>query len=152
MQQTNRSVDLMIALGTGFTTVLALPAAASEPGGVAAALVTEASYRHYLYDELYTHAGHDRHFGPEHDLARDNIAAIMTDLGLDVTLEPFDYLGETFYNVVGEKLGNKVLEVAALTKRFGDRTVIRDLSSSCRPARSSASSARTARARRRCSD
>ena len=105
MQRSKRSTRLGIALGLGFITATTIPAVASEMGAIAAALVTEAGYRQYLHDELYTHTGHDRHFGPEHDLARDNIAVIMTGLGLDVTLEPFDYQGETYYNVVGTKLG-----------------------------------------------
>ena len=43
---------------------------ASDEGEVAAALVSESSYRHYLDDMLYTHYGDDRWLGPEHDLAR----------------------------------------------------------------------------------
>ncbi|MBU0616571.1 MAG: M28 family peptidase, partial [Planctomycetes bacterium] len=54
---------------------------------------------------LYTHVGDDRGFGPEHDLARDNIASEFETYGLVVTLEPFSYWGTTYYNVVGTKLG-----------------------------------------------
>jgi hypothetical protein len=74
-------------------------------GAVAAALVQLDSYRDVHQNELYTHDGDDRWFGPEHDLARANIAAIMTGHGLSVTLEPFVYNNETYFNVVGTKLG-----------------------------------------------
>ena len=53
---------------------------------------------------------------------------------------------------VAERLGNEVIEFENVSKSFGDRLLIDDLSASrCRPARSSASSARTAPASRRCS-
>lgn len=58
-------------------------------------------YEHLVQDVLYTHLGDDRGFGPEHDLARDAIAAELTDVGLDVALEPFVWQGETWHNVVG---------------------------------------------------
>lgn len=86
--------------------VQASPAFASVPGDVAAARVSEASYRHFLDDMLYTHDGDNRGpYGPEHDLARDNIAMLMSHFGLDVTLEPFDWEGNTYYNVAGTKTG-----------------------------------------------
>lgn len=79
---------------------------ASEMGAVAAAQVELESYRDYLDNQLFTHDGDDRSlYGPEHDPAQANIAAIMTGFGLTVTLEPFDYGGNTYYNVVGTKLG-----------------------------------------------
>ena len=80
-----------------------MPAAfASLPGEVAAAMVSESNYRHYLDDMLYAHDGHDRSLGGlEHDLARDNIAMLMSSFGLDVALDPFELNGETLCNVVG---------------------------------------------------
>ncbi len=78
---------------------------ASEAGAVGAALVELESYRHYLEDELYTQDGDDRWYGPEHDPARDNILALMSSLGLVAQLEPFEWSGGTYYNVVGTKLG-----------------------------------------------
>ena len=53
---------------------------------------------------------------------------------------------------VAERLGNEVIEFKGVSKGYGDRLLIDDLSfQDSRPARSSASSARTAPARRRCS-
>jgi len=86
--------------------MLAVAAMASPEGEIAAAQVSKAMYRHYLDDMLYTRAGDSRSIlGAEHDLARDNIAMLMESFGLTVTLEPFDYDGDTYYNVVGTKLG-----------------------------------------------
>lgn len=82
-----------------------LPAPASDMARVAAQRVSEDSYRYFLDDMLYTRAGDNRGFGPEHDPAQDNIAALFTSFGLTVTLEPVDYYGATYYNVVGTKLG-----------------------------------------------
>jgi hypothetical protein len=78
---------------------------ASEAGEIAADLVSEESFRHFLDDMLYTHDGDDRQWGPEHDLARDNIEAILAGYGLDVALEPFPYNSDTYYNVVATKWG-----------------------------------------------
>jgi hypothetical protein len=88
-------------------------AGASVGGRVAAAWVREESYRHFLDDTLYTHAGDDRGiWGVEHDLARDNIASLLSSFGLTVTLHPFHCASDDscpadieYYNVVGEKLG-----------------------------------------------
>jgi len=77
---------------------------ASEMGEAAANQVSLASYQVLLDDWLYTHAGDDRGYGPEHDLARNNIAYLFGTYGFTVTLEPFSY-GGTYYNVVAEKLG-----------------------------------------------
>lgn len=65
-----------------------------------AAQVRQASYTHIHQDLLYTHAGDNRGFGAEHDLARDNIADYFTELGLATELDPFTYSGQTYYNVV----------------------------------------------------
>ncbi len=83
----------------------ATPAMASDAARVAAAKVSETSYRHFLDDMLFTHNGDDRGFGPEHDLARDNIATLMESFGLTVSYEAFNYGGGTYFNVVGTKTG-----------------------------------------------
>lgn len=62
---------------------------------------SEATYRHYLDDLLYTHLGDDRGFGPEHDLARDNIYTTFEGFNLDTALDPFLYNDSTDYNVLG---------------------------------------------------
>jgi hypothetical protein len=87
-------------------------AAASDIGHIAADQVTDASYRYFLGDAnftqgiLYTHDGDDRGVGgPQHDLCRDAIADHFETYGLTVTFEPVSYGGNTYYNVVGTKLG-----------------------------------------------
>ncbi len=84
---------------------LTLPTMASEDGQTAAARVSEASYRNFLDNVLYTHPGDNRGFGPEHDLAQAAIVDLFESYGLDVTLEPVPYQGSTYWNVVGTKLG-----------------------------------------------
>jgi hypothetical protein len=78
---------------------------ASDAGMAAAEQVSEASYRDYLDNWLYTHAGDNRGFGAQHDMARDNIEALFTLHGYDVQLHPFVYLSVTYYNVVATKTG-----------------------------------------------
>jgi hypothetical protein len=85
---------------------LAPLAAASEPGMAAADEVSEASYRDFLDNWLFTHAGDNRGFGLEHDLARGNIETLFLIWGLDVALEPFLYGGNTYYNVVATMQGS----------------------------------------------
>ena len=89
----------------GFVLISAYPARASELGQAAADQVSQDSYDEFLDLWLYTHVGDDRGYGPEHDLARDNIVYLLESYGLDVTLEPFSYSSSTYYNVVGTKLG-----------------------------------------------
>jgi len=91
----------------------AVAARGSEAGQKAVSQVSEAAYRYFLGDDqgiegvLYTHDGDNRGVGgPEHDLARDNIAALFQQYGLTVTLEPVQYSGNTYYNVVGTKTGS----------------------------------------------
>ncbi|UCC32787.1 MAG: M28 family peptidase, partial [Phycisphaerales bacterium] len=96
---------VVVFLTAGLALAPALPALASPEGEVAAALVSEESYCHYLDDELYAHEGDNRGFGPEHDLAQANIISLFASFGLTVTLEPFDYYGATYHNVVGTHLG-----------------------------------------------
>ncbi len=85
--------------------VLALPMGAAVADGVSDLVdnVLRSSYQHYLDDELYTHDGDSRgyYYGAEHDLARDNIFAHFEAEGLDTYLDPFEYRGDTYYNVVG---------------------------------------------------
>jgi hypothetical protein len=78
---------------------------ASGPGLAAANQVSQTSYQDFMENWLYTHDGDNRGSGPEHDLARDNIETFFTLYGLDVTLEPFQYGGNTYYNVVGTLRG-----------------------------------------------
>ncbi len=84
---------------------ISVAATATDEGLAAAEEVSQAIYYDLMDNWLYTHIGDDRGFGPEHDLARDNIAFLMESYGLDVALEPFTYFGSTYYNVVGTKLG-----------------------------------------------
>ncbi|MEW6251787.1 MAG: hypothetical protein AB1716_14170, partial [Planctomycetota bacterium] len=82
--------------------VLSPTALASEQGRVAANQVQLESYREFLNTYLYTHAGHSRGpSGAQHDLARDNIKALMESYGLSVVFETFTYNGQTWENVVG---------------------------------------------------
>ena len=62
---------------------------------------------------LYTHAGNDRFFGPEHDLA--NIQLLWTSFGLTTTLHAFTAYGGTYYNVVGELPGTMPNDISALS-------------------------------------
>jgi hypothetical protein len=85
--------------------VTVCPAAASDLGQAAADQVSQDSYIDFMDTWLYTHTGDDRGYGPEHDLARDNIAFLMESYGLTVTLEPFTHSSSTYFNVVGTKIG-----------------------------------------------
>ena len=49
--------------------------------------------------------GDNRGYGPEHDLARENIFAELESYGLSVVLEPFQYNSVTYYNVVATMPG-----------------------------------------------
>ncbi len=69
------------------------------------ARVDQATYRHYLDDLLYTHAGDNRQASPptaDHDAARANIVATFNSFGLSVTLDPF---GSTYQNVIAVQPG-----------------------------------------------
>ncbi|UCE59031.1 MAG: Zn-dependent exopeptidase M28 [Phycisphaerales bacterium] len=93
-------------VGVGLLIAWADPAFASPMGQMAAMHVWQENYRHYLDDMLYAHDGDNRgRFGAEHDLAQANIFSIFAGFGLDVVLEPMDYNGDTYYNVVATKLG-----------------------------------------------
>jgi hypothetical protein len=67
--------------------------------------VSQTTYRNYLDNTLYTHLGDDRGFGPQHDLARDNISSQFGGFGLDTSLQSFSYSGSTYSNVVGVHTG-----------------------------------------------
>ena len=89
-------------------TALVLGAASGALGQSVLSIVDEVSqttYTHYLDDLLYTHLGDDRGFGTEHDLARSNIVLEFDGYGLDTSLHPFDYGGDTYSNVVGVHAG-----------------------------------------------
>lgn len=59
------------------------------------------SYTDYLQNDLYAHDGDARYFGPQHDLARQNIQDRFESFGLQTYLDPFEYSGNEYYNVVG---------------------------------------------------
>ncbi len=67
--------------------------------------VSQSSYTYYMTDMLYTSIGDDRGFGPEHDLARDNIYSHFAGLGLATSYEPFQYGGSTYNNIIGVHTG-----------------------------------------------
>jgi len=78
---------------------------ATEDGDLAASAISAQSYQSFMDGELYAHIGDNRGFGPEHDLARQNIVTLFESYGLTVTLEPVQYSGQTYWNVVGTKPG-----------------------------------------------
>ncbi|MCP4608884.1 MAG: M28 family peptidase [Planctomycetes bacterium] len=60
----------------------------------------------YLLNDLYTHDGDERCFGPQHDLAQQRIRELFESFGLETSLHPFEYSAEIFYyNVVGVHQG-----------------------------------------------
>ena len=63
------------------------------------------SYTDYLQNELYTHDGDERCFGPQHDLAQQRIRELFESFDLETRLHPFEYQGTTCYNVVGVHRG-----------------------------------------------
>lgn len=79
---------------------------ASASGEAIGADVSISTYQHYLEDLLYTFLGDNRGFGPQHDLARDNIELTLQSFGLTVELEPFQYSGNTYHNIVATQLGH----------------------------------------------
>ena len=100
-------------LSTGSTGSPTLPTSSQTARG----LVSVDNYMRLLNDALYTKLGDDRGFGPEHDLARDNIVAELEAAGLDVVLEPFPHAGSTYYNVVATHWGTSD-EVLVLGAHF----------------------------------
>jgi hypothetical protein len=74
-------------------------AGASDVAAVVAQVSVD-SYTDYLQNDLYAHAGEERCFGPQHDLARQNIQDQFEAFGLATSLDPFAY-GVGGSNVVG---------------------------------------------------
>ncbi|MHC4560320.1 MAG: M28 family metallopeptidase, partial [Planctomycetota bacterium] len=68
--------------------------------------VSTESYMNYLLNDLYTHDGDERCFGPQHDLAQQRIRELFESFGLETSLHPFEYYAEIlYYNVVGVHRG-----------------------------------------------
>ncbi|MBL7186998.1 MAG: M28 family peptidase [Phycisphaerae bacterium] len=67
--------------------------------------VSKESYTNYLRNDLYTHDGDERCFGPQHDLAQQRIRELFESFGLETSLHPFEYRETTCYNVVGVHRG-----------------------------------------------
>jgi uncharacterized protein (TIGR03437 family) len=96
----NRSPRLLLLAWT-LLLALAAPARSGEPGRLAYE-VSQSRCTHYLRNVLHTRAGDNRGTGsPQHDDARDRIAAALAGYGLTVTLHAFEWRGGTYHNVVG---------------------------------------------------
>ncbi|MFQ5412100.1 MAG: M28 family metallopeptidase, partial [Phycisphaerae bacterium] len=111
MNPSRRPIAIRILIA-GIILAVVPVARASDPGMAAADQVSEATYRYLLGDNqgepgiLYTHNGDSRGLsGAEHDPARDNIQSHFESYGLTVTMEPFTYASNTYFNVVATKLG-----------------------------------------------
>ena len=63
------------------------------------------NYERLMEMALYTHLGDDRGFGPEHDLARDNIVAEFEAIGLQPELHAFAWGSNTYANIVATQVG-----------------------------------------------
>ncbi|MHC5003339.1 MAG: M28 family peptidase [Planctomycetota bacterium] len=100
-----RTIRRSVATAILLAAIPAGLATASDVGDAVADRVEIETYRHYLEDLLYTHLGDNRGFGPEHDLARANIRGVLSNFGLTVEFEPFQYNGTTYYNVVATQPG-----------------------------------------------
>jgi len=74
-------------------------------GRYAASCVDQAIFEHVHGNVLYTHDGDDNGYGPEHDLSRLAIEAELSSYGFTPVLDQFVYQGQTYYNVVAERLG-----------------------------------------------
>jgi hypothetical protein len=112
MSQIAKPMDRSGLLIVGMVLLITGAAQASDLGQAAADQVTVQSYTYFLGNAigipgiLYTHLGDSRGVGaPQHDLAMNNIAQHLEGYGLTVTFEPVSYGGDTYYNVVGTKLG-----------------------------------------------
>jgi hypothetical protein len=86
---------------------VATSAWASEIGEELVAQLREASYRHLLDTQLFTHLEDDRtcSTGPQSEPARDNIADIFGGYGLDVMLHTFEGGSGPGTNVVATQWG-----------------------------------------------
>lgn len=97
MRQSMRSAFVFLLLLL-ISTTLARPDVISD----LCAEISQTSYTNYLDNLLYTHLGDDRGIGGyEHDLARDNILNAFASFGLTASLDPFQYSGNTYHNVIG---------------------------------------------------
>jgi len=67
--------------------------------------ISQAEYQNAHSNLLYTHLGHNRGFGAQHDLARANIESRFSTSGLSTSQHWFPYSGNWYYNVVGELTG-----------------------------------------------
>jgi hypothetical protein len=69
--------------------------------------VDETIYSNFLNYALFTHSGHNRGSGPEHDKARDNIYSTFKNFGLNTVWDPFDCgrADDCSYNVVATHTG-----------------------------------------------
>lgn len=107
------SVRRVRNLGWGFIVLCgwgsAWPTAASAgtpEGEVAVALVSQTTFEDIHQDTLYTHNGHNKaRNGAQHNPCRDSILTQFQSFGLNASLWPFTYLGQTQHNVVAEKVG-----------------------------------------------
>jgi aminopeptidase YwaD len=79
-----------------------------DPTPSASESIDIGNYERLMEDVLFTRLGDDRGFGAEHDLARDGIVAEFEAAGLSVQLEPFQYYGDTYTNVVATQLGSSL--------------------------------------------
>jgi hypothetical protein len=98
------AVTLGLLLSVSYWVPL-VTAQGSPQGRYAVSLVKPTSWYYYMDKMLYTHNGDSRLYGPQHDLARDNVALLFTQYGLKVSLHPFLWSGNTYYNVIGERTG-----------------------------------------------
>lgn len=84
---------------------LASQAIAADVSSIAGQ-VSQIRYSKYLGNSLYTYSGADRGIGgAQHDLARTNIYNAFASFGLNTYLDPFQYAGNTYNNVVGVHQG-----------------------------------------------
>lgn len=99
----------LAALTAALVGIFASAAQSSDIGHEIAAQIDVVSYQYFLDELLFTHYGDDRGpEGPEHDPARDNIAATFESYGFEVELHrcySWYYPDGLFYNVVATKTG-----------------------------------------------
>ncbi len=103
-----RASESMLQRGCWVTVwgCLAAVATATPPAEVIVDGVDQAIYTHLHQDLLYPYMGDNRGFGPEHDLARDNIFNEFSTMPhLAVELDPFQYNGNTYHNVLATQTG-----------------------------------------------
>lgn len=106
MPETLRRIHSGYIAVTLLTSLSLCSVASASPSGVAISQqISIVKYQQYLEGLLYTHLGQSRAFTPEHDLARNNIVALLQSYGLTVALEPFVYNSVTYYNVVATQPG-----------------------------------------------